>query len=730
MAKKKMVIPRIDVPIMTTNGSMSLAWYLFLSYLLEKSGEGGGGTASDATITIMKDGVEVGHFTLNQADDKTIDFTNHDLVLEVNGQQGAVDLTYSDVDALPDTTKYGNSVALSIDSSNFQITATLKDQDGNVLNTCDPIDLPLESVVVSGTYDSTNKKLIFTLQNGNTFDVPVGDLIAGLQTEITSANKLSADLVDDASTTHKFVSANEKSTWNAKQDAISDLSTIRSNASAGAGAATTIAGYGNIVSHNASEFQTALSTSQMAAVNAGITAEKVSIYDGYATTLAGKQDTISDLETIRSGAALGATALQPNTAITPGTATKVTYDASGRITSATSLSASDIPNLSATYYLASNPNGYQANVLEAVKVNGNTLTITNKAVDITMPTKLSDLTNDSGYITGITSSMVTTALGFTPYSSANPNGYQANVIETVKLNGIALSVTSKAVDVTVPTKVSDLTNDTGYITGITYNMVITALGFTPYSASNPSGYQANVIETVKVNGTALTVTSKAVDVPVPTKTSDLTNDSGFLTSISSSMVVSALGYTPVNPTSLATVATSGQYSDLSGKPTIPTVNNPTITFMQGSTLVATMTLNQSGNQTITFAAGGSGAFTPDGTTITTVNGEAKTIAVKNHNTAVGALAQIKLWEGTKAEYDAQRLAETLDDNTLCIVKGVANSFDWGDVVTIASQEDDYGDLSSATVGQDWGSITTTPDTTKRMTLCMGEYTLGTYGEIL
>lgn len=30
-----------------------------------------------------------------------------------------------------------------------------------------------------------------------------------------------------------------------------------------------------------------------------------------------------------------------------------------------------------------------------------------------------------------------------------------------------------------------------------------------------SGAQANVIETVKVNGTALTVTSKAVDVIVP-----------------------------------------------------------------------------------------------------------------------------------------------------------------------------------------------------------------------
>lgn len=42
-----------------------------------------------------------------------------------------------------------------------------------------------------------------------------------------------------------------------------------------------------------------------------------------------------------------------------------------------------------------------------------------------------------------------------------------------------------------------------------------------------SSAQVNVIETVKRNGTALTVTNKAVDISVPTKTSDLTNDSGF-----------------------------------------------------------------------------------------------------------------------------------------------------------------------------------------------------------
>ena len=76
---------------------------------------------------------------------------------------------------------------------------------------------------------------------------------------------------------------------------------------------------------------------------------------------------------------------------------------------------------------------------------------------------------------------------------------------------------------------------------------------------------------------------------IPTKTSDLTNDSGFV-----------VGST------LATVATSGSYNDLTNTPTIPTVGNGTITITQGGTTKGTFTLNQSSNATIALDAGGSG----------------------------------------------------------------------------------------------------------------------------
>lgn len=50
-------------------------------------------------------------------------------------------------------------------------------------------------------------------------------------------------------------------------------------------------------------------------------------------------------------------------------------------------------------------------------------------------------------------------------------------------------------------------------------------------------------------------------------------------------------YATIN--SLATVATSGSYNDLTNKPTIPTVNNGTLTVQKNGTNVATFTANQS-----------------------------------------------------------------------------------------------------------------------------------------
>lgn len=153
---------------------------------------------------------------------------------KVNDKALSADITLNatDVSALPNSTKYGASLSLTINSSTYVMTAQLKDQDGNDLGSAQTIDLPLESVVVSGSYDSQNKKVILTLQNGSTIEFSVADLVSGLQTEITSNNKLSADLVDDTSTTNKFVTTTEKDTWNAKQNALATQTAYTNKGSA------------------------------------------------------------------------------------------------------------------------------------------------------------------------------------------------------------------------------------------------------------------------------------------------------------------------------------------------------------------------------------------------------------------------------------------------------------------------------------------------------------------
>lgn len=62
---------------------------------------------------------------------------------------------------------------------------------------------------------------------------------------------------------------------------------------------------------------------------------------------------------------------------------------------------------------------------------------TNKTIDITVPTDTSDLTNSAGYITGITSSDVTAALGYVPYNSSNPNGYTSNIGTVTSVNNVS-----------------------------------------------------------------------------------------------------------------------------------------------------------------------------------------------------------------------------------------------------------------------------------------------------
>lgn len=123
------------------------------------------------------------------------------------------------------------------------------------------------------------------------------------------------------------------------------------------------------------------------------------------------------------------------------------------------LTVSDLSN-----YLTTNKYTKQSDVETLIST-----ALTPYALTAAIPTNNNQLSNGAGYITasaldgyatqswvegkkyltGITSTQVTTALGYIPYNSSNPDKY---------------------------------------IKGIDYEMVIAALGYTPYSSTNPMGY--------------------------------------------------------------------------------------------------------------------------------------------------------------------------------------------------------------------------------------------------
>lgn len=79
---------------------------------------------------------------------------------------------------------------------------------------------------------------------------------------------------------------------------------------------------------------------------------------------------------------------------------------------------------------------------------------------------------------GITSTDVINALGYTPYSDANPSGFVTTDTTYEAGNNIAITGTNNTICVTGVTS----------YTGINGSEVIAALGYTPYNASNPAGY--------------------------------------------------------------------------------------------------------------------------------------------------------------------------------------------------------------------------------------------------
>lgn len=186
-----------------------------------------------------------------------------------------------------------------------------------------------------------------------------------------------------------------------------------------------------------------------------------------------------------------------------------------------------------------------------------------------LPTKTSDLTNDSGFITGYTETdPVFTASAAYGISSSDITTWN----NKSDFSGDYDDLTNKPTIPTVPTNVSSFTNDAGYITGYTETDPVfsasAAHGITSTDITNwnnKSNFSGNYNDltnkptiptvnnatlTIQKNGTTVkTFTANAssnvtANITVPTKTSDITNDSGYITGITSSDIYNVLGYYP------------------------------------------------------------------------------------------------------------------------------------------------------------------------------------------
>lgn len=178
-----------------------------------------------------------------------------------------------------------------------------------------------------------------------------------------------------------------------------------------------------------------------------------------------------------------------------------------------------------------------------------------------MPQKVSELQNDSGYITGVSK------ITFTGSQSAVYDG-KSNITVNVSgggqgttdytdltnkpsVNGVELSgnKTTSQLGITIPTKVSELENDRNYVLKTTYNAGLAAKADTSSLAR------------VATSGSYNDLSGKPTIPTVPSNISSFTNDAGYITQ--------ATVDSKVDASALKTVAFSGSYNDLTNKPNIP-----------------------------------------------------------------------------------------------------------------------------------------------------------------
>lgn len=363
---------------------------------------------------------------------------------------------------------------------------------------------------------------------------------------------------------------------------------------------------------------------------------------------------------------------------------------------------------------------------DELNTKANATALDSYALKTEIPDATSDLTNDSGFITADaltgyaeTADLATVATSGSYEDLTNkpeiPEAYTLPVATTstlggVKPDGTTITVTGEG----VISAVGGSSGTTDY-TALTNKPAIAGVTLEGDKSLTDLGIQA--------------AGDYALTSAIPTATSDLDNDSGFITN------AALADYAQTS--SLATVATSGSYNDLEDKPTIPEaytlptasttelggvkVDGTTITIADGVISAAdsgsSYELPAATADTLGGIKVGSGLGIEDGVLsvtaaggVTSVNGDTGEVTVSEIQDSHVTTNMYKIWVGTKAEYDA---IATKDPYTLYYIQEDGSIVDIYDLIDGKQDQLTAGAGISITAG-DQTTIAVTAATTEAL----------------
>ena len=233
----------------------------------------------------------------------------------------------------------------------------------------------------------------------------------------------------------------------------------------------------------------------------------------------------------------------------------------------------------------------------------------NTTANITVPTAVSDLSNDSGFVKSSELATVATSGSYNDLKNKPTIPTVNDATLTIQKNGTAVatftanSSTNATANISVPTTTSDLTNNSDFQNSTQVENAINAKisstykagGSVPFASlpalsSDHEGFVYDISDDFTT--TADFVEGAGKSYPAGTNVAIINVGTTQSPTFKYDVMAGFVDLTPfARSADLATVATSGSYTDLSNTPTIPTVNNATLTIQKNGTTVATFTAN-------------------------------------------------------------------------------------------------------------------------------------------